>query len=349
MAILNQIPTKTIPLSKTKFTKEERYQKDAPVQLAGYFLFKDSNSENITISKKISFGFRNLSNQNVIAIKGRFKQFDPFGENLGEVNYSLIEIDDHKPGSVTGEHLFMDCHLSTGTIEFFIDQVIFEDKTKWVATGYEFLSMAFSKKEIAESDLEVMKYGWGVVSRGTPLKNYYAINEHFYACPCGNVNPLDTKVCPVCKVDNESAKSFTTSTASTELVSKMVKEVLFQINRLFPDAVYLDSSDRIRFTENAVLFDDQPLKKLREFGTYWKGVHPLIKGEIKKKGDFLKQLDDIQNQLLKAENQKKIKEATAKKEEDRKSRNKLLLGILAVVVAVPLLALIVSYLIFLFG
>ena len=345
MAILNQIPTKTIPLSKTKFTKYEVFQKDSPVQLAGYFIYKDMDSQNVVVSKKISFGFRNLSNQNVVAIKGRFSQFDPFGESLGELNYSLIEIDNHTPGSVSGEKLFMDCLLSTATIEFKIDQVIFMDGSKWSATTYEFLSMEFSKKEILESDLEVMKYGWGVTARGVPLKNYYTSNEHFYACPCGNVNPITNTVCPVCKVDHESAKSFMNETASTELVAKMVKEVLFQINRLFPDAVYLDSSDKIRFTENAVLFDDQPLKKLREFGTYWKGVHPLIKAEIKKKGEFLKQLDDIQNQLVKTENQKKLKEAQAKKEETRKSRNKILLILLGVVVAIPLVALGVAYLI----
>lgn len=341
MAILNQIPSKSIPLSKTKFTQYELYQLNAPVQLAGYFIYKETDTQQVIISKRISFGFRNTSDQPVIAIKGRFDQFDPFGESLGEVQYSLIEIENYKPGQVTGETLFMACHLSTTTIDFKIDQVIFQDGSKWIASSFESLSMAMPKQDILETDLEVMQYGWGVMARGVPLKNYYVENEHFYRCPCGTVNPLNKTACPLCKVEKQSAQSFYNAEASKALVQKMVKEVLFQINRLFPDAVYLDTGDQIRFTENAVLFADKPLEKLKEFATYWKGVHPLIKTEIKQKGEFLKSLDKIQKQLVQTENEKNQKAEKLRKAQQTKKRNKILLIIGGIILTPPFIVLLV--------
>ncbi len=334
MAVLNQIQTRAIPLSKTKYTKHTVYQLDSPVQMVGYFIFKEVDANNIITQKKISFGFKNESDKKITAIKGVFHQKDPFEDVLGTLNYSLIELEQFTTGSIQGETLFMDCHLSTTTIVFEIHHVIFEDGSKWVSEQVQYISMDIEKKTIQGSDLNAMTYAWSIETKGFQIKNYYSENEHFYACPCGSINPKNRVACSMCKTPKEQAKDFETVEVAKALILRMEKEVYNKFNEAFPAAIVSVSSGEMRFNENAVLFDANPLKKLRDFATFWKGIHPLVKDQIKSSSHFVKFIEEIRNKLLKEENEKKLKVQKEKRDKERKSRIKLLtytiLGILAI-------------------
>lgn len=324
MAILNQIQSRSIPLSKAKYIKNLRYQAESPIQLVGYFIYKEMDSNNLIVSKKISFGFKNDSDQKVIAIKGVFEQIDPFGDSLGEKNYSLIEIENFVSGVIQGETLFMDCHVSTTTITFRIDQIIFEDGNKFIAENPSYLMMDLEKKPIEEQHLNVMKYAWNLESSKFTIRNLYSENNDFYICPCGNINHQDKDTCSICKTPKENAKAFKTVDVAQTVIQKMVKEVFNKFNGLFPDAISTDSTGSIRYNDNAVLFDQTPLKKLREYATYWKGVNPLIKDEIKNSTEFVKFIEALRNKLMKDENDKKLKQQQIKKIEAKKQRIKIL-------------------------
>lgn len=337
MAILNQVHSRTIPLSKAKYIKNTLYQVQSPIQLVGYFIYKEMDNDNVVISKKISFGFKNDSDQKVIAIKGVFEQKDPFGDSLGELNYSLIEIENFGPGIIQGETLFMECNLSTTNITFRIDQVIFEGSSKWVAENPSYLVMDVEKKPIEEQHLNTMKYAWNLESSNFTIRNLYTENEHFYHCPCGNINHISKDACSICKTPKVNAKAFETVEIAQIAIQKMAKEVFNKFNTLFPDAIVIDSNQSIRFNDNAVLFDADPLKKLREYATYWKGVHPIVKDEIKKTTAFINYIETLRNKLLKEENAKKLKIEKEKKQRVKQQRIKLLLITLASIIGLVII------------
>lgn len=324
MAILNQIPTKTIPLSKAKYTRLDRYQVGSPVQLVGYFLYKETDTNNVITVKRMSFGFKNESEKNIIAIRGSFTQKDAFGDALGELKYSLVEMDNYQPGAIQGEHLFMDINLGTIDIEFSIEQVVFADGSKWMAETVEFIRFDIQTKLIEEVHFNAMKYAWFLESKGFPIKNHYVENNHFYQCPCGNINGIEKEVCSLCHTPKSIAKPFADVSIASVAIEQSVNKIMDDFNQLFPDAVVKDSSDRYRFNENAILFDSTPLKKLREFATQWKGVNPIVKEEIKKTTDFVTFIETLKNKLLKEENDKKQKALAEQKAKTKKQRMKIL-------------------------
>lgn len=324
MAILNQIPTRTIPLSKAKYTKNERFQVGSPVHMVGYFTFKEVDANNIITVKRMSFGFRNESTQNIVAIRGVFTQQDAFGDELGELKYSLVEMENYAPGSIQGERLFMDVNLSTTSILFRIEQVIFADGSKWQADQFDYIPIDIERKPIEEAFQNTMKYAWFLVTPNFPINNHYTENAHFYACPCGNINTIDKTACSLCKTPKEQAKPFASTDVAEKAIQNTVKRVFDDFNALFPDAIVKDSASSYRFNENAVLFDSAPLKKLRDFATQWKGVNPIVKDEIKKNTTFIPFIEGLKNRLLKTENDQKMKAEAEKKAKARKQRIKLL-------------------------
>lgn len=346
MAILNQIPTRTIPLSKAKYTKNERFQIGSPVHMVGYFTFKEVDANNIITVKRMSFGFRNESTQNIVAIRGVFTQQDAFGDELGELKYSLVEIENYAPGSIQGERLFMDVNLSTTSIRFRIEQVIFADGSKWQADQFEYIPIDIERKPIEEAFQNTMKYAWFLVTPNFPINNHYNENEHFYACPCGNINTIDKTACSLCKTPKEQSKPFATTAVAEASIQNTVKHVFDDFNTLFPDAIIKDSTDNYRFNENAVLFDPAPLKKLRDFATQWKGVNPIVKDEIKANTTFIPFIEDLKNRLLKTENDKKLKVEAEKKAKTRKQRIKLLVISLISILALAIIGLGTYYLIY---
>ncbi len=346
MAILNQTPTKTIPLSKTKYTKNLSYQLNAPVQVVGYFIYKETDINNAIYNKKVSFGFKNESDQKIIAIKGKFQQKDPFGDDLGDIAYSIIELENFTPGSIQGETFFTDCNISTITIQFRIDQVIFEDGSKWSTEIYEFIPIDIEKKMVNDSELPALKYAWQLETAQNPLKNYYSENEHFYVCPCGNINRITSDHCSVCKTPKANAKLFETVAVAQSVIQKMTKEVFNKFNELFPDALIFDSNGSLRLNENAVLFDPEALKKLRNYATYWKGVNPLIKDEIKANTEFVKFIEGLRTQLLKTENEQQLKVEKQTKLKVKKQRNRLLVITLSAILLLALIGLGIYWFIF---
>ena len=324
MAILNQIPTKSIPLSKAKYTKAERYQVDAPVQLVGYFMYKETDTNNIITVKRMSFGFKNESSKPVVAIRGVFSQQDAFGDDLGELKYSLVEMDNYLPGAIQGEHLFMDVNLSTIQVQFKIEQVVFADGSKWIADDIQFIAFDIQTKPIEEAQLNAMKYAWFVQTKQNTIKNHYTANVHFYQCPCGNINSIDKETCSLCHTPHEVAKPFANTDVSLVAIQQSIKTIFDHFNQLFPDAIVMDSSGRYRFNDNAILFDSTPLKKLRDFANQWKGVNPLVKEEIKKTTEFVPFIETLKNKLLKEENDKKLKVMAEQKAKAKKQRIKLL-------------------------
>jgi hypothetical protein len=343
MAILNQIPTRTIPLSKAKYTKNERFQVGSPVHMVGYFTFKETDASNIITVKRMSFGFRNESTQPIAAIRGVFTQQDAFGDELGELKYSLVEMENYTPGSIQGERLFMDVNLSTTSISFRIEQVIFADGSKWIAEQFEYITIDIQRTPIAEADLNTMKYAWFLVTPNFPINNHYTEDEHFYACPCGNINTIDKTACSLCKTPKEQAIPFKTTDVAGQSIQNTVKKVFDDFNTLFPDAIIKDSASNYRFNDNAVLFDPAPLKKLRDFATQWKGVNPIVKDEIKKHTTFIPFIEDLKNRLLKTENDQKLKAEAEKKAKTRKQRIKLLTISILSIVALALIGVGVYY------
>lgn len=193
----------TLPIS----INDGYWQVNSPVAVVESKLIERLNIKTNENSRYVTVTYRNVSNQEVKAIRGIVTYLNAFDEEIESKMFELVDIN-AKPGELFGHRYHAKMNNSNvRNLKLTMIKIMFKNNQKWYVS--EDTSVILSNHEIFKENIDTcdeltrFKFSltWNQLNNQFDMINLPKVAETYWICPCGTLNHNANETCCLCHTE----------------------------------------------------------------------------------------------------------------------------------------------------
>lgn len=193
----------TLPIS----INEGYWQVNSPVSIEESKLIERINIKTNEKSHYVTVIYRNVSNQEVKAIRGIVTYLNAFDEEIESKMFELVDIN-AKPGEIFGHRYHAKItNDNVRNLNLTMIKIMFKNNQKWLVSNETSTILPshdiFGNCQLFQDELTRFKYSltWNRLSRHYEMKNQLKLRDLYWICPCGTLNHKSNESCCLCHTE----------------------------------------------------------------------------------------------------------------------------------------------------